>query len=177
MVKIKGNEIKNPNFKDSYDRRAVKLQNSIVETLKSLDVDRDSTDIPMEKNARLKGKASASWYFEGRNLKYSYSLMPKFIENLYIIDQVLKFEVDKLLGREITLDQFQREFEDDKDLDDDLLNARKVLGASEDETDFEVISKNYKDLAKKHHPDMSDGDHELFQKINVAHKLIKKELT
>ncbi len=176
MIKIKGNEIEDPNFRDSYDRRAVKLQNSIIGTLNLIGVDRDSSDIPLEKNARLKGKASASWYFEGRNLKYSYSLMPKFIENLYIINQVLKFEVNKLLEKEITLDQFQREFEDDNDLDEDLLNARKTLGVSEDENDFEIISKKYKDLAKKYHPDMTNGNHEMFQKINIAHKLIKKEL-
>ena len=148
MIKIKGNEIKEPNFKDSYDRRAVKFQNSIVETLRLLNVDRDSTSIPLERNARLKAKASASWYFEGKNLKYSYSLMPKFIENLYLIDQVLKLEVAKLLKNEITLDQFQREFADDKNMDNDLSDARKILGVSEDETDFELISKNYKDLAK-----------------------------
>ena len=46
-----------------------------------------------------------------------------------------------------------------------------------DEMDFEVISKNYKLLAKKYHPDMPDGDHECFQRINAAHKLLKKELT
>ena len=44
------------------------------------------------------------------------------------------------------------------------------------ENDFEVISKKYKELAKNCHPDMPEGDHVLFQKINAAHKLIKKEL-
>jgi len=176
MIKIKGNEIEQPIFGDSFDRRAVKIQNNIVATLRKLGVPRDSTEISMERNARLKAPASAEWYFEGRNLKYSYSLMPKFIENLYIIDKVLKIEVDKLINNEITLDQFQREFVEDDDLEDQLIEARKTLGV-DDEDDFEVISMKYRELAKKHHPDMSRGDHTMFQKINSAHKLLKKSLT
>ena len=176
MVKIKGEEIEAPNIRDSFDRRAVKIQNSIIMTLKPLGIERDNVHLEMEKLAQKKAPASVSWYFEGRNLKYSYSLMPKFIENLYIIDKVLKNEVDKLLSEEITVDQFQREFSEDDDLPDQLKDARKTLGVDENELDFELISKKYKDLARKHHPDMPEGNHEMFQKINAAHKLIKKEL-
>lgn len=175
MLKIKGNEIEEPNFRDSFDRRAIKVQNGIFATLKQLGVDRDDARVSMEKNCRLKAKASAKWWFEGRNLKYTYNLLPKFIDNLYVVNEVLRIEVDKLLDDEITLDQFQREFEDKDGEEKELSNARKVLGVSAEETDFEVISKKYKDLAKKHHPDMG-GDHGEFQKINAAHKAIKKEL-
>lgn len=176
MIKIKGHEIEEPNFKNSFDRRAIQIQNSIMSTLKLLGVDRDNAEMHMEKIAQRKFPASVSWYFEGRNLKYSYSLMPRFIDNLYIIDKILKIEVERLLSDEITLDQFQREFSEDDDLSDQLAEARKTLGVEADETDFEVISKKYKNLARKHHPDMSEGNHEMFQKINAAHKLIKKEL-
>ena len=93
MVKIKGNEIEEPTIRDSFDRRAVRIQNSIMTTLKQLGIERDNVRLKMERNTRLKARASVSWYFEGRNLKYSYSLMPKFIENLYIIDKVLFLEV------------------------------------------------------------------------------------
>jgi hypothetical protein len=103
--------------------------------------------------------------------------MPRFVENLYIIDKVLKIEVEKLISGEINTDQFCREFSEDDDLSEQLIEARKTLGVSETEKDFELISKKYKDLARTHHPDMPEGDHELFQKINSAHKLIKKELT
>ena len=176
MLKIKGNEIAEPNIKDHFDRRAVQIQNHIIATLKRLKMNKDHIDIPMERNTRLKATASVSWYFEERNLKYSYSLMPKFIENLYVIEKVLDLEVSKLLNGEISLDQFQREFSEDDDLETQLIEARKTLGVAEDETDFELISKKYRELAKKYHPDMPDGDHYLFQKINAAHKLIKKEL-
>ncbi|MDP2628344.1 MAG: J domain-containing protein, partial [Nanoarchaeota archaeon] len=91
-------------------------------------------------------------------------------------DQVLKIEVKRLVSGEITADQFKNEFLEDDELDEKLVEARKTLGVHEGEKDFELISKKYKDLAKKHHPDMPDGDHEEFQKINAAHKLIKKEL-
>jgi len=177
MVKIKGNEIEAPKITNSFDRRAVQLQNNIILTLRPLGVERDHVKIPLEKIAQKKAPASVSWYFDGRNLKYGYSLMPRFVENLYIIDKVLKIEVGKLLSKEITFDQFAREFSEDDDLSEQLVEARKTLGVEAGETDFELISKKYKDLARKHHPDMPEGNHELFQKINLAHKLIKKELT
>ena len=177
MVKIKGNEIAAPNITGSYDRKAVQIQNHIVETLKQIGIERDNVHIEMEKVAQRKAPASASWYFNGRNMKYSYALMPRFVENLYIIDKVLKLEVEKLLNEEINTDQFTREFSEDDDLNDQLLEARKTLGVDANEKDFELISKKYKELAKECHPDMPDGDHVLFQKINAAHKLIKKELT
>lgn len=131
----------------------------------------------MERNARLKATASVSWYFEGRNLKYSYSLMPKFIENLYIVEKVLGIWVDNLLYDEITLDKFQHEFFENNDLPNQLIEARGILNVDIDEKDFGIISKNYKELAKKYHPDMPEGNPKMFQKINNAHKLIKKELT
>jgi hypothetical protein len=177
MIKIKGNEIALPKITNSFERRAIQIQNSIIFTLKPLGIERDNVNIPMEKVAQKKAPASVAWYFEGRNLKYSYALMPKFVENLYIIDKVLKIEIAKLLSREITADQFIREFSQDEDLTEQLIEARKTLGVSCDENDFELISKKYKELAKQCHPDMPDGDHLTFQKINAAHKLIKKELT
>jgi len=176
MIKIKGNEIELPSIGNSFDRRALHLQNSIINTLKQLGIERHSITIPMEKVAQKKFPASASWYFEGRNLRYSYSLMSKFVENLYIIDKVLKIEVGKLLSKEITIDQFSHEFSEDEDLPEQLLEARQTLGVDSKEKDFELISKKYKDLARKYHPDMPEGDHIVFQKINAAHKLIKKEL-
>ncbi len=177
MVKIKGNEIEEPKITNSFDRRAIQIQNNIILTLKKLGIERDNVKMPIEKVPQKKAPASVSWWMEGRDLKYSYSLMPRFIENLYIIDKVLKIEVEKLLSKEINLDQFSREFSEDDDLSEQLKSARKTLGVDESEKDFELISKKYKDLARQHHPDMPEGDHELFQKVNSAHKLIKKELT
>ena len=177
MIKIKGNEIESPSIASSFDRKAVQIQNSIIQTLRPLGVDRDHVNITLVKIAQKRAPASVSWYFNGRNLKYSYSQMKNFVENLYIIDKVLKFEVAKLLAEEITPSQFMHEFSEDDNLSDQLQEARKTLGVDPNETDFELISKKYKDLARKHHPDMPDGNHDTFQKINAAHKLIKKELT
>ena len=39
-----------------------------------------------------------------------------------------------------------------------------------------VLTSIPEKLARKHHPDMPGGDHEKFQEINAAHKLIQKEL-
>ncbi len=177
MIKIKGHEIAIPHVKDSFNRRAVQLQNSIILTLKPLGIERDDVHLPMEKVAQKKAPASVGWYFDNRNLKYSYALRPSFVENLMVIDKILKLEVQRLLSEEISTEEFVREFSEDDDLEEQRLEARKLLGVSPDETSFEVINKNYKLLAKKCHPDMPEGDHLLFQKINAAHKLLRKELT
>ena len=177
MVLIKGHEITLPHIRDSFGRRATQIENNIVLILRPLGVERHSIKIPMQALAQRKFPASVSWYFQGRSLKYSYGLMPKFVENLAIIEAVLKLEVARLLSQEILVDEFVREFTEDDDLAQQRIEARKTLCVKPDEMDFEVISKNYKLLAKKYHPDMPDGDHECFQRINAAHKLLKKELT
>ena len=161
MVKIKGNEIELPVIRDHFDRRAVQIENRIMGRLKLLGVERDDVDLVMERNARLKARASVSWYFEGKNLNYSYSLCDKFIENLYAVDKVLEIEIDKLLDEEITLDEFHREFSEDDSLPKELIEARKTLGVADDEDDYDLISEKYKALAKKFHPDMAEGDHEM----------------
>lgn len=176
MVLIKGHEIELPKINDSFNRRATQIENNIIAMLRSLGIERHSIDIPIPIIAQKKHPASISWYFQGRNLKYSYGLMPKFVENLAIIEKVLKLEVARLFSKEILVDDFVREFTEDDDLHEQRVEARKTLCVKSDEIDFEVITKNYKLLAKKYHPDMPGGDHECFQRINAAHKLLKKEL-
>ncbi len=177
MVLIKGHEIAIPRITNSFGRRATQIENNIVLILRPLGVERHSIKIPMQVLAQKKLPASVSWYFQGRNLKYSYGLMPTFAENLAIIEKVLKIEVARLISKEILLDDFVREFTEDDDLVEQRVEARKTLCVSPDEMDIEIINKNYKLLAKKYHPDMSGGDHECFQRINTAHKLLKKELS
>ncbi len=177
MVLVKGHDIVLSPIRDSFGRRATQIENKIVAILKPLGVERHSIDIPMQVLAQRKMPASVSWYFEGRNLKYSYGLMPKFVENLAMVERVLHLEVARLLSKEILVDDFVREFTEDEDVVAQRAEARKTLCVKPDEMDIEVINKNYKLLAKKYHPDMPDGDHECFQRINMAHKLLKKELS
>ncbi len=176
MIKIKGHEIPEPKIRDSFGRRAVQMQGHIVDILRELGVNKEFIKVSMETFATQNLPASVSWYFEGRNFKYTYSLMPRFVENLYVIEKVLKLEVERLMSKEITLEEFAREFSEDDDIKDQLKDARKTLGVDENEKDFEVITKSYKKLARQHHPDMAEGNHEKFQEINLAHKLLQKEL-
>ncbi len=176
MLKIKGNEIEAPHIENSFDRRALQLKNNIIITLGALGIERWDVKIDLERIARKKAPASVKWWFDGRNLKYSYGLMPKFVENLAVIDKILKIEIERLISEEITLDEFKQEFSEDDDLHEQLQDARETLGVGAEEKDFEVITRKYKNLAKKYHPDMPEGNHVMFQKINGAHKLIQKEL-
>ena len=175
-IKIKGHDIPKPKITHPVSRRAVAIQNHIFATIGRLGVDKDYIEVPMERIAIKKAPASAEFYFEGRNFKYTYGLLPRFADNLYIVDKILEIAVDKYLNGEITIDQFSREFSEDDDLGDQLVKAREILGVDANETDIAVINKSFKKLARTHHPDMAGGSHEKFQEINAAHKLIQKEL-
>jgi hypothetical protein len=69
MVKIKGNEIEAPKITGSFERKAVQIQNHIIDTLRQIGIERDNVTMPMEKVPQKKAPASVEWWIKGRNLK------------------------------------------------------------------------------------------------------------
>ena len=175
-ITVKGHEFNELIIRDSYDRRAVLFKNNIIEILRKIGVDDDDVEVSLQRVARLKGHATASWYFEGNYMHFSYKLLNKFIENLYVVSKVIELEVKLLLNEEITVDEFVRHFSEEQDVEKEQQKAREILGVDKDCLDMELIIKNFKELAKKNHPD-AGGDPEIFKKINLAHKTLKRELS
>jgi hypothetical protein len=175
-ITVKGHEFNQLMIRDSYDRRATLFKNNIIEALKKIGVVKDDVDVSLQKVARLKGSAMASWYFDDRYMYFSYKLLNRFIDNLYVVSKVIEMEVKSLMNEEITINDFVQHFSEDQDIEKKRKQARKILGVDEDCLDLELINKNYKELAKKHHPDMG-GEMEVFKRINNAHKTLKRELS
>lgn len=175
MVKVRGFEIKPKAIRDSHYRRAVQVANEITAQLGKIGVYEDDVDIEIEKVAMKKSPAVVTWYYDGDKGRFSYEGQNNYTENLYIIQEVLKLDIQRLLSDEISPDDFCRSYRDEDDIEEQRKEARELLGVAPDEQDFTIITKKYKALARKHHPDMEGGDHEMFQKINHAHKVLKKE--
>ncbi len=175
-IKVKGHEFEAVVVRDSFSRRAVQFKNKIIENFRRLGLSVDDVDIKLEPNAVKKSPASVSWYMDGRHLHYSNNSMNKYVENLYVVFKVVDFEITALLEERITLEEFINEFSEDVDVAKKRKEARDVLGLDHDVDDLKVIDKAYKDLAKKHHPDVGSGDVEKFKEINRAHKVLKREL-
>lgn len=175
-VNVKGHDINVPQIKDSFDRRAVFFKNKIIQTLARLDLTADDTDIELAHGAYKKNPASATWYYEGHRLHYSYNGCAKYVENLAVVSKIIELEVEQLVSGHKTFNDFAKEFTEDKDVEEQRAKARALIGVSETERDLEIINKKYKDLAKAAHPDMPGGDAEKFKELNRAHKLLQKEL-
>jgi hypothetical protein len=175
-ISVKGHELNQLLIRDSYDRRAVQFKNTIIESLRKIGVVEDDVDVVLQKVARLKGHAVASWYYDGRNMYFSYKLCSKFIENLYVVSKVIELDVKSLLNEDISPDEFVRRFTEEDDIEERRLEARALLGVDEDCLDIDLINKKYRDLAKTSHPD-AGGDVEMFKKLNHAHKMLKRELS
>jgi len=175
-IKIKGHEIKTISIKNSYDRRAIQYKNNIIKLLSVLGLTEDDIEIELERIAIRKSPASCTWYIDGYRLHYKYEGGLKFVENLYVVWKVIEAEIELLLNKEKTFDEFCREFNEEDDIKEKRKEAREIIGVSPDCIDFELIHENYKKLAKENHPDMG-GDLETFKKINNAHKMLKRELT
>ena len=175
-ITVRGHEFNELNLRDSYDRRALLFKNNIISILRKIGVGEDDVEVSLQRVARLKGDASVSWYFNDKHMHFSYRSYPKFIENLYVVHKVIELEVKSLLAEEITAEEFMQHFSEDQDLEKKRIEAREILGVDEDCLDLDLINKNYKNLAKKYHPD-TGGDMEMFKKINNAHKLLKRELS
>ncbi|MBU4453651.1 MAG: J domain-containing protein, partial [Euryarchaeota archaeon] len=97
--------------------------------------------------------------------------------NLHVLFKVIEIESNLVLSEKKTFNDFISEFREDSDVDDKRKEARTFSGVGPDLNDFEIISKKYKALAKELHPDMPSGDIEKFKQLNIAHKILKRELT
>jgi len=174
-IKVKGYEFESVIVKDSFSRRAVQFANNIISSLGKIGLIPDDIDLKLEHNVMKKAPASVSFYVDNKHLHYSYNLMNKYVDNLYVVFKVIDLSVQSLIEDEITPEEFFSEFVEDKDVAEKRKEARNVLGLEHDVNDIDVIDKTYKNLAKKHHPDL-DGDAERFKEINNAHKILRREL-
>lgn len=174
-ITVRGHEFSELVIKDSYDRRALQFKNNIIAAFQKIGLTEDDVEVILPKIARMKGTAAASWYFDGRNMYFSYKSGATFVQNLYIVSKVIEAEVAALLKEEKTVEEFVRDFMEDREVELQRLEARKILGVEENCLDIEVINKSYKQLAKQAHPDLG-GDLENFKQINNAHKMLKREL-
>ena len=176
IIKVKGREIKSIIIRDSFYRRAIQYRNNIVHLLGKIGIKEDDVDVSLEIVANKNAPAEVSWFFGGFHLHYAFAKCPKFVENLYVIQELLKLEVESLVNEEKTPEQFIEDFREETDIKEQRQKARQTLGLKEDEKDFAIIDKAYKDLAKEYHPDKQGGDTVKFKEIYTAHKIIKREL-
>ncbi len=175
-VSVKGYEIDAVTIRDSFGRRAVQFANKIIVSLGALGLTEDDIDIPIEVMANRKLPASASWYYEGYHLHFSTNTCSKFVENLHIVSRVIDLEIEALLSKKKTVEEFISDFAEDSDIKKQRKEAREILGVELECNDFSVIDKRYKILAKSCHPDTPNSDPERFKVINNAHKILKREL-
>jgi len=173
-IKVRGYELPVFDMKQASSRKALQLKNTIINNLKKLNVHEDFITVKEEAIVIKRAPASVSWYMDGQNLYYSYTIH-NFIQNLYIVSSIIELEVNAVLSGEKSRDECVNGFMEDKEIEVHRKKARELLGVSKDCYDFDLISKKYKDLSKTHHPDMG-GDLEMFQSINNAHKTLKREL-
>ena len=177
MIIIKGHEIETVIVKNAHNRRALQFKNNIVILLRSIGVNENDIDVPVENVAIKKAKASATWYYSGHRMYYSHNMQSKFVDNLHVLFKVIEIESNLVLSEKKTFDDFISEFREDSDIDDKRKEARKFFDVDPDLNDLEIITKKYKAMAKELHPDMPSGDTEKFKQLNNAHKILRRELT
>ncbi len=175
-ITVKGHEFKAPVIRDSFDRRAVQFKNNIFELLRKIGVGEDDVNVPVQNIAYRGGKAFVSFYLKHQHLYYSYNRSRKFVENLYVVFKVMEAEVNAVFNKEKTVEQFIIDFSEDEKVEDERKAARELLGVEEDCNNMDLMSQNYKKMAKEHHPDVEGGSQEKFKEINNAHKTLKREL-
>ncbi len=175
-IKVKGYEFSAVPIRDSFDRRALQFKNKIIAALGKIGLTDDDIDLKLEPSAVKSAPAYVSWYLDGYHLHYSYKASKKYAENLYIVQKVIELEVDALLSGQKTVEEFLHDFSEEKDIREKRREAREILGVASEITDLDLITVSYKELAKKYHPDMPEGNPEKFKEINLAHKILRREL-
>ncbi|HII14664.1 MAG TPA: DnaJ domain-containing protein [Nanoarchaeota archaeon] len=175
-IAIKGHEFKAVLAQDAFGRRALQYKNKIISALSKIGLVNDDIIIDLEPVAIKNVHASATWYDEGYRMYYSYKSAKRYVDNLYVVYKVIELEVADLLAERKTFEEFLLDFIEKEDVEHMRKEAREMLGVEPDVLDMNIIDKKYKNLAKKYHPDMDEGDTEMFKKINNAHKILKREL-
>ena len=157
-------------------RKIVQITRQIVSLLARVGVFEDDVDVQSERIAIKRCPAEVSFWLDHQHCHFSYHACTTFVENLWVVYKVLEAEVVRVESGDLTRDEFAYSFAEKTNVSDLRAEAREVIGVSEDCFDMSEVQKKYKLLAKKHHPDMPGGDHEVFQEINRAHKVLRKEL-
>jgi hypothetical protein len=176
MVRIKGHEIDPVVARNSFERRTLQYKNKIKASLRKVGVREDDVEVPLERFAIRNVPGSATFWLGNHRLYYSYARSKRFVDNLYVVQKLIELEVDEVLSGKKSEQEFCDAFTEDKDVEDQRKEARELIGVSEHCVDLNEINLKYKKLAMKCHPDMPTGDHEKFQSLNRAHKLLKREL-
>ncbi len=177
MVKIKGHEIGEVNVKSASNRRAVQFRNNIITSLKKIGIVDNDIEISLERMGMRKIKASATWWIGDHRMHFTHNMQKNYVENMYVLSKVIEMETNRVLEEDITIDDFISEFKENKDVHQKRQEARKFFDCDHDETDFTIINEKYKLMARELHPDKPTGDTEKFKQLNVAHKILKRELT
>ncbi|WP_406662007.1 J domain-containing protein [Methanolobus sp. ZRKC3] len=177
MVKIKGHDIGSVVVKGASTRRAVQFQNNIITALRKIGVTENDIDIPLERMAMRKVNASATWWIADHRMHFSHNMQKNYVENMYVLSKIIEIEANRVLSGDIAIADFISEFKEDKDVHQKRQEAREFFDCAHDETDFTIINEKYKLMARELHPDKPTGDTEKFKQLNVAHKILKRELT
>lgn len=175
-ITVREHTIKPLNPKGASQRKIVQLTNAILAVLARIGVHEDDVEVQQERVAIKRCPAEVSFWVDFEHCHYSYHACTSFIENLWVVYKVLEAEVNRIQAGEWTVEEFAYSFAEKTDVADLRREAREIIGVDKDCYDMAIVKKKYKVLAKQHHPDMPNGDHKTFQKINQAHKVLQKEL-
>lgn len=174
--KIKGHDIKFVPAKDNLNRRSLQYKNKIISALEKVGVKRDDVELELNGYCGREDKGSIVWFFGGHRMYYEVASQKRYIDNLFLVSQVIEKEVELVLNNKKPLEEFIAEFVEDEDVHDERKEAREFFGLEHTHKDIHEINKRYKDLARSLHPDTPTGDVEKFKELNKHHKILKREL-
>jgi len=175
-IKIKGHSVKFTPAKSNFNRLALQYKNKLINSLEKLGAKRDAVELELGGYCGREAKASFVCYFNGNRLYYEVSSQKKYVDNLFLVSQIVSNEVELVLSDKRPIEEFIAEFREDEDVHDERKEAREFFGVEHDHKNMEEIDKKYKELARTLHPDMPTGDVEKFKQLNHHHKILKREL-
>lgn len=174
-VRIRGRGVDIVPTRNTHNRRALLYQNKIRTVLKHFGCHSDDFEFSDEKLAMRKSEAWVKFFSEYEECHISFNGCDNYADNMQAIAKLLELEEKEVNEGVDTLDNFFARYEVQGDVTEERVEARKTLGVPIDCMDWKVIDSKFKELSRKAHPDMG-GSVEEFKKLNLAHKVLKKEL-
>lgn len=177
-IQVNGNTILIRPTKSTFHRTADNMKKEIFRNFSKIGITPEFIQMNLPRNQLKIGEpAQINWTVNGHDYFYECRTQERYIDNLGVISKLVAQESYSIRNGLKKFGQVMNQFSlgfDGKDAE--VFNPWEIIGITPGTNDIDYLTYKYKQKAKEVHPDTSDKDKDLFQNLQQAYQILKKEM-